>query len=258
MRKVVLHGRVLELYDSVDEMPIVNFQAYNRYILLDSGIGSDLDSVDKHITKIGKLLAQDDRAAAMQELQNMRQNLFMVVTKTAPNHMAFAALVKSVDGKPCSDLSEAGLKALSEKINRAKYGKFISILTAVKKKLDAELEEYFPAYFENATVKGQYDGIKRRTQFVLEQIITGEDKSKSIAEVETMLFAKYKPGKFIGVDSAELKYIKQFESACLIISEELGTDPKQMTVFQFYNALEIIDKRFKERERIMKRTKKHK
>jgi HSP90 family molecular chaperone len=83
MKRLLIKNKVVRVYDSIDELPIVNFQKYNKYILIDSGIGSDVDDIDKHIVKIAKLMKQDTKKA-MQELQNMRQNMFMVVNQVSP------------------------------------------------------------------------------------------------------------------------------------------------------------------------------
>lgn len=58
MKKVTLQGHKIEIYDSIDELPIVRFQIYNKYLLLDCGIGSDMESVDdgsKEYTDISRL-----------------------------------------------------------------------------------------------------------------------------------------------------------------------------------------------------------
>ena len=80
MKTITVKGKVIKLYDSIDEMPITNFQKYNKYILLDAGLGSDVDSVDQHIVNIAKLI-NTDKKKAMQELQNMRQNMHLICKK---------------------------------------------------------------------------------------------------------------------------------------------------------------------------------
>ena len=73
MKTLNIKGKIIKLYDSIDEMPIVNFQKYNKLILLDSGLGSDINSVDEHIVKLAKLI-KTDISKASQELQNLRQD----------------------------------------------------------------------------------------------------------------------------------------------------------------------------------------
>ena len=51
MRKVRVGRHVLDLYDGIDDMPIGRFHRFNRNLMVDAGIGSDLQAVDSHITK---------------------------------------------------------------------------------------------------------------------------------------------------------------------------------------------------------------
>lgn len=135
MKTVSLNGKVLKLYDSIDEMPIINFQKYNKYLLLDSGIGSDADDVDAHIVKIAKYIKAGSSEKALQELQNMRQNIYMINSELSPKYLAFAALIHSVDGREVTDLSDSGLKALLAEIKKVKHSSLFSLLANLKKKL---------------------------------------------------------------------------------------------------------------------------
>ena len=77
MKSLLINKKIVRVYDSIDEMPIVNFQKYNKYLLIDSGIGSDADDIDAHIVKIAKFIKANNNKKALQELQNMRQNMYM-------------------------------------------------------------------------------------------------------------------------------------------------------------------------------------
>lgn len=50
----------------------------------------------------------------------------------------------------------------------------------------------------------------------------------------------HSPKVFIGSESIEIKYDKQFESTCLLISQKTNANAKKMTVLQFYNAVDNI------------------
>lgn len=240
MKTVQLNGRIIKLYDSIDEMPIVNFQKYNKYLLIDSGIGSDINSVDEHVTKIAKFIKANDSRKALQELQNMRQNLYMINSEISPGHLAFAALIQSIDGKEITDLSDDNLKAILKQLNTAKQSWLMKLLTGLKKKVEAELETYFPEDFTNAKDKETYDKLKSRTLLVLEEVIQNTSKQEQVEIIDETIFAKYFPKSFVGQASAEIKYDKQFETACLLIAQKTGLDAKKMTVLQFYNALATI------------------
>ena len=152
MKTVKINNHELKLYDSIDEMPIVNFQKYNKYIIVDSGLGSDIDSVDEHLVNLAKLI-KSDKDKAQQELQNLRQTMHLIVSGISPNYLAFAALIHSIDGKVVEDLSDENLKSIIEKLQKAKHSMIVSILLWVKKKLATELEISFPNSFNEVKDK---------------------------------------------------------------------------------------------------------
>lgn len=133
MKKLTINNREILVYDSIDELPMVNFQKYNKYMLIDSGIGSDINDIDTHISRLAKYI-KSDVSKAMQELQNMRQNLYMISSGISPKHLAFAALIHSVDGKEVTDLSDDNLKSMLDSINTVKRSWLVDLLTSIKKK----------------------------------------------------------------------------------------------------------------------------
>ena len=134
--KVIDTGKhVIKLYDSVDELPIGAYQRYNKFLLIDAGIGSSVDDFDAHIVKLAKLIGNNEREKAMQELQNMRQNLFMVNSKVSPKYLAFAALVYSIDGKKIEAVSDDDYSELLAKIQEMPHSLLTKTLDWLKKKL---------------------------------------------------------------------------------------------------------------------------
>jgi len=242
MKKVVINGIVLELYDGIEELPIVNFQKFNKYMLIDSGIGSDFEDINNHISTLARLVKSSDKVKALQELQNMRQNIFMIISNISPKHMAFAAFIHSVNGQKVTDLSDENLKRIMDSLRAVKRSKIIDLLTGLKKKVQTELVLYFPAEFNSAKNKEAYDQIKRRTLLVLEGIATGKNMAEEIEKIDDTLFAGYKPKSFVGADSAEIEHDKGFETSCLLISQEMHLDAKTLTTLAFYSALETIKK----------------
>lgn len=252
MRKVVVQNRRLELYDSIDEMPIINFQKFNKYLLIDSGIGSDVEDIDRHILKIAKLIKADP-TKAMQELQNMRQNIYMVASEISPKHLAFTALIHSIDGKRVFDYSDENLKSILSGLQQVKRTWLIDLVLELKKKVNSELEAYFPNEFIDVKEKEAYDKLKHRTLLVLEGIKNGTDNSQDIEAIDLSLLSLHKPKSFIGSDSAEVKYDKQFETTCLAIAQETGLDAKTMTVLQFYSSVEHLKQQADARAKSLKK-----
>lgn len=256
MKSLLINKKIVRVYDSIDEMPIINFQKYNKYLLIDSGIGSDADDIDAHIIKIAKFIKANNSKKALQELQNMRQNMYMVNSEISPKYLAFAALIHSIDGKEVNDLSDDGLKKLLQDLKDIKHSKVINFLLWLKKKVTNELETYFPGDFVNPKEKEAYDRLKNRTLLVLDSIINNTDNTKQIESIDAMMLNMHAPKVFIGSESVEVKYDKQFESTCLLIAQKTNMDAKKMTVLQFYNAIDNIKAQAEAEAKSLKKHKK--
>lgn len=256
MKSLLINKKIIRVYDSIDEMPIVNFQKYNKYLLIDSGIGSDADDIDAHIVKIAKFIKANNNKKALQELQNMRQNMYMVNNEISPKYLAFAALIHSIDGKEVNDLSDDGLKKLLQDLKDIKHSKVIDFLLWLKKKVTSELETYFPGDFVNPKEKEAYDKLKNRTLLVLDSIINNTDNTKQIESIDTTMLNMHTPKVFIGSESVEVKYDKQFESTCLLIAQKTNMDARKMTVLQFYNAIDNIKAQAEAEAKSLKKHKK--
>lgn len=255
MKTMLVSGRILKVFDSIEEMPIVNFQKYNKFLIIDSGIGSDMNDVDAHITRIAKLVQTGDTRKTLQELQNLRQNLYMVNSEISPKYMAFAALIHSIDGERVIDLSDDNLKRIIQSLNRVKHSAIIDFLWWLKKKLNSELETYFPEDFSNVREKDAYDRLRARTLLVLDSVANGTDNSDGIEAIDKALLQAYRPNSFSGASSVEVTYDKQFESACLLIAQRANLDARGMTVLQFYSAFNNIRAQIEAEAKSLKRTK---
>jgi len=255
MKNLTVNKKTVRVYDSIDEMPIINFQKYNKYLLIDSGIGSDVDDIDAHIARIAKFIKSNNAKKALQELQNMRQSMYMVNSEISPKYLAFAALIHSIDGEEVNDLSDDGLKNVLAKLKEIKHSKIIDFLVWLKKKVTTELEIYFPGDFVSPKEKDAYDKLKQRTLFVLDSMINGTDNSEQIETIDIVMLNMHSPKSYIGSESVEIKYDKQFESTCLLIAQKTNMDAKKMTVLQFYNAVDNIKQQLEAESKSVKRHK---
>ena len=236
-----VNKHTVEMYDSIDELPIQRFQKYNKYLLIDSGVGSDLQDVLNHIER-AKIYIKANPVMAATELENLRQSIYLVTEEMSPKYMAFAVLVNKIDGEEMKDLSDAGLKKVLEILSEAKKGWLDGVLNSVKKKIDRELSLYFPGKFDDATQKEYFDNLREHTKIKLQEIISGEDMEQYRKAIETRLVLLSKPRIFWGAKSVEIEYDKQFEEMCLILAHNLQVNPYSMTVLQFYNAFDYLKK----------------
>lgn len=136
METVKWKGHQVRLYTTL-KMPVDNFLAFNKAVLIDAGIGSDLNSIDQHLANLVRLAKDGKTSEHRQEVLNMRQNLAFVMNKMSPRMQAFAALVHSIDGTICDDLTDEGLQDVLARLGRKKmpFSLLYEWLEKVKKKL---------------------------------------------------------------------------------------------------------------------------
>ena len=209
MREVKVGKHKVVLYNSIEELPMARFHKYNKMMLVDAGLGSDLNAVDGHIERAVAFIKNDRRQEAATELENMRQAIYLVMQQVSPRHLSFAVLVKSVDGMACDDISD-------NVIEKEYYD-------LMKRRTQAMLDAVL-----NGDTEEQREVIGRLTD-------------------ELVMFSK--PRSFTGKDSAEVTYDKQYEDMCLTMSQQLHQDPKKYTVMEYYNAYGYIKKQLKRQKR---------
>lgn len=148
MQLIRYNGHTLEMYDSITELPITRYQEYNRYVMIDSGIGSDMNDADGHILTLRRLVAAGKMEEADTQLVNMRQNLAFVVSNTSPRMNSFVPLIATMNGRPVSDLSPENVQKLLAELDRKGLtaGKVLGFLTAVKKKWSRSLRSSFQRF----------------------------------------------------------------------------------------------------------------
>ncbi len=237
----------VEIYDSIDELPVVRFHRYQKMLLVDAGVGSDIAAFDQRMEKARRFLMAGKTEQAQKELENLRQCVYMIQNDINPKHRAFSALVTKVDGEdiPCTD---EGMARVVQLFSDTPIGELTASSDAVKKKIDSELLIYFPALFNDSSVKEYYDIVKKRAIEILKNIAGGVADALSTDTVErltTALMTYANPQTFTGSDSVEIQFDRQFENLCLALSEQLHVKPKGQTVLEFYNAFDFLQERAK-------------
>ena len=196
----------VEMYDGIEELPIVRFHKYQKLLLIEAGIGSDLSALDNRLDKARRFLADGKADKAQQELENLRQCVNLIQQGINPKQLAFAVLVKSIDGKESNDISDDALNALLKKLNDTPVSRLAARLGAVKKKIDTELNVYFPRLFNDSETKEYYDIVKKRTLAILNGIISGvadPAATDAVAKLTNDLILYAKPKAFAGSDGVD-------------------------------------------------------
>jgi hypothetical protein len=106
------------MFESIDDLPVANFSALNKYMMIDGGIGSDFDDIDRiHLTTLYKVA--DNPEKLRKELQNFRQLIFNLCAGVNIRGLAFACLIHSVNGEQMTDLSDSTLKEIMQRLSDA-------------------------------------------------------------------------------------------------------------------------------------------
>lgn len=247
MKTIKIGKHKVTIYDAISELPITRFHVYNKMLLVDSGVGSDITDFDSHAERIIAFLQKKDTENAIKELQNMRQNLYLIQQSLSPKDLAFAALVKDIDGKPCDNITDDGLKDTLRMLADEKKRDIDSTIGEAKKKIDTELQQYFPALYGDSSEKEYFDLLLKRTKAVLAGIVEKKDNSANIDAITLELMTYIKPRDFAN-ENIELLVDRQFEKICLMLTETLHCEPKKYTVLEFYSAFDYLKEKTKKRQ----------
>jgi len=107
----------IEFYDSIDTLPFYRFNAFNKYVMLDAELGSDVVAFDSKVGKIFQFLGKKMVDEALGEMYNLRNVYHNIMTENNVRGMAFACMVRKIDGKFVTDFSYDNLKAILDKLS---------------------------------------------------------------------------------------------------------------------------------------------
>ena len=226
-----VNGHLLLFYDCVEDLPIVQFHRYSRYLLVESGIGDNINDIDKHITRILNFF--NDKKKMQQELMNLRQCLYVIATEQDLHNKATLCLVRSVDG-----------------VNGASVKELDTIAAQVRDAIDENLIQYFPKVFEDSLQKNYTDLLRRKALLQIASIVKDEDNKEQIEAVDASIYRMQNPKGFMGQDSEEVRFDKQFEDMCLLMAKEFGGGIKKYTTMEFYTAFERLTRQYNEAKKL--------
>lgn len=243
-----VNGHKLVFYDGVEDLPIVQFHRYSKFLLVESGIGDNINDIDKHITRILNFF--NDKKKMQQELMNLRQCLYVIATEQDLHNKATLCLVRSVDGKVWEDFSDSGLEELYKMVNGASVKDLDTIAAQVRDAIDENLIQYFPKVFEDSLQKNYTDLLRRKALLQIASIVKDEDNKEQIEAVDASIYRMQNPKGFMGQDSEEVRFDKQFEDMCLLMAKEFGGGIKKYTTMEFYTAFERLTRQYNEAKKL--------
>lgn len=141
-------GYKVELYSSIDEMPMANYHKFNKYLMFESGLAPNANGVIGHLSRMNELLSAEEYDKLRLEIQNTYQAVSFIMEEMSPISMAFACMVHKIDGELVTDLSDEAMKLLSYRLNRERAKVLRSNVEELKKKLTLNSKPTFLSRFK--------------------------------------------------------------------------------------------------------------
>ncbi len=137
MKVLTVNGSKIELFYSIDELPMTRYQAMQKQLLQDVYVGSDFAAISKHFNKLDFYLQNKKIAEAQQERMNMHNGMYMQLNEYNTSMRIMCAMIKKIDGKEFNDLTDEGLDRVSGILGKTEItkGELEQYLAEVKKKL---------------------------------------------------------------------------------------------------------------------------
>lgn len=126
----------VELYETIDEMPIIRKHLFDKFLIMDSGMGSNMQDVEHRLQKLGVFLTEKDFDKALQETKNLHHTIFNGMAEINFQSLAFSSLVYKIDNKEVSVETESDAEKVLEQLQKKiKHKDVADFVEDVKKKL---------------------------------------------------------------------------------------------------------------------------
>lgn len=126
----------IEIYDSIQALPIMRFAKFNKYQMIAAEIGSTFEDYNRRTEKALAYLKKGMAKEAAQELTNRQTAVFNAYNEQTPAGKSFAVLVKRIDEKEYVKFAPDDLDQILIHLNDIGFDieTCIEKLTTVKKK----------------------------------------------------------------------------------------------------------------------------
>lgn len=108
----------IEFFESIDVLPFERFNLFNKYVMLDSELGSTVFDFDKIIARINEFINKDMKDQAQKELLNLRIVYNNVLNCNNIKGLAFASLIRRINGKDVVDFGQDNLTRILSDLSK--------------------------------------------------------------------------------------------------------------------------------------------
>jgi hypothetical protein len=229
-------GHTIERYDSIDELPVDRFFKFNRFVMLDAGVGSDHADADKTDQKIIRLIRNGNYDEAVKAVQNRNTLSRWMMEQVNPKMMSYIPLIHSIDGKPFNDYSEDGCRRMLDKLG--KWGATKSLLSRIidlaKKKFQDEKGLMLPELTQDPATKELFSKRKQRVQLLLKKIINPEEEINELVErIDEFIYKMFTPEIYAGAQGVEARFVRSYQEMTFVMSQHSSADIKTMTAVEY-------------------------
>lgn len=129
-------GHTITLYNNVKQLPVNRYNEVQKYLLMDSGVGSDMEAIQSRYARLYAFLAEKKIEEAQKEAENMYYTHYSILEAINYKSYAFCCLISEINGEAISDYSEDGIRAILKKLEGIDLSQYDieSSIDIVKKK----------------------------------------------------------------------------------------------------------------------------
>lgn len=235
----------IEVYDSIDELPIFRYQKFHKYQMMQNDIGEDFADYDLRTQKALEFMKHGMIAEAMQELKNRRQLVFNAYNEFSAKGKAFAVLIKRIDKKVYDNKkpSSSDLDQVLEDLNDIGFDIKTSyeILTEKSVSIQKQLSLYFPKKFSSRSGQNYLSLRIKRLKALTDGVINGEEPD--LRDVEKEIISNDIPNSWNIYDEGNLERYSEIEFNKLVmaVSKHSQISMNEMSVKDFYSAIEYLE-----------------
>lgn len=246
---VEIKGHKIELFETTQDLPILRFQKFNKYIMIANEVGNTFEDYDQRTVKALSFLQKEMVPEAIQELSNRRQTVFNAFNEFSPKSKAFAVLIKRIDGTYYDGYSPGELDKVLKHLDRIglSYINSMEALNDVKKKIETELQVYFPTYFpKNGNINHTALRLRRINQ-LMDGLIEEKDIETVVYGIEKEILEQDKPNVWNVYVEGNMERVLEvdFHKFAVSVVELTGMDINKITTFTFYASVEHLKEKHK-------------
>lgn len=136
MKTITVKGVEIKMYVDIRELPMRRYIEFQKNLLIDSGIGSNIEDVGKHFNALFQYLNHEKTADAIRESQNLYRNIFAILNGHNTKVTTLCCLIHSIGKEITNDITDDGLEATSKILIKSNitWGEIDTQLEEVKKK----------------------------------------------------------------------------------------------------------------------------